>query len=194
MQFGSALDGLGSLPLGAALNGYGSLPLGSEIDCLGSLPLGRRSTALTARPSAQGSIASGVPPGSRLTATVACHSSRHSMVQLATWLGAGYGFGGCLFCSMPLGLVLDDYGCVALAPHARVDSLLSTRRGLPYCSRLRRGSLTLYCSRLVRDLCCSLRVRDFGLRAAPRSARESVRRHRAPRLVRGRYGLRRASD
>jgi hypothetical protein len=46
----------------------------------------------------------------------------------------------------------------------------------------------VYCSRLVRDLCCSLRVRDFGLHAATRSALESVRRRRAPRLMRARLG------
>jgi hypothetical protein len=46
----------------------------------------------------------------------------------------------------------------------------------------------LDCSRLGRDLYCSLRVRDLGLHAATRSARESVRRRRAPRLVRARLG------
>jgi hypothetical protein len=41
--------------------------------------------------------------------------------------------------------------------------LLSTGERLVLCCSLRVRDFGLYCSRLVRDLCCSLRVRDFGL-------------------------------
>jgi hypothetical protein len=37
------------------------------------------------------------------------------------------------------------------------------------CCSLRVRDFGLYCSRLVRDLCCSLRVRDFGLHAVQRA-------------------------
>ena len=78
----------------------------------------------------------------------------------------------------------------ALAPHSRVDSLLSTKERLAVllstkerltclvllstgerllCCSLRVRDFGLYCSRLVRDLCCSLRVRDFGLHAVQRA-------------------------
>jgi len=93
----------------------------------------------------------------------------------------------------------------ALVPRSWVDSLLSTKERLTVLLSTKERLTVLLsteerlthfdCSRLVRDLCCSLRVRDFGLHAATRSALESVRRRRAPLDSRATtVGLRCASD
>ena len=77
LPLGSAIDGLGSLPIDSALmataachlirrlaavavaarhgaNGYGSLPLGSELDRLSSLPLGMTLDGLEGSPFSSG--------------------------------------------------------------------------------------------------------------------------------------------
>ena len=58
----------------------------------------------------------------------------------------------------------------ALAPHSRVDSLLSTKERLAVLlSTKERLTCLVLLSTGERLLCCSLRVRDFGLHAVQRA-------------------------
>ena len=50
----------------------------------------------------------------------------------------------------------------ALAPRSWVDSLLSTKERLTVLLSTKERLTHFDCSRLMRDLCCSLLVRDFG--------------------------------
>ena len=83
----------------------------------------------------------------------------------------------------------------ALAPRSWVDSLLSTKERLTVLlSTKERLTDFVLLSTGERLVLLSTGERLWFACCTTRSARESVRRRRAPRLVRGPVGLRRASD
>ena len=123
MQLGSALDGLGSLPLGSALDGYGDLPLGAALSGIGSLSIGSALNGYGSLPIDSALTATAVCHLiRRLAAVAACRSARRSNGYRSLLLGSeldclGY-FGSLplgmtldmVFSSMPLDSVLDVYG------------------------------------------------------------------------------------